>query len=72
MGFDFAVSIKPAALIGPFNPGDSIEVCIYTTLNHVPGIPTSADFTNYAEISYARDTNGVDQSANDNIDPFKQ
>lgn len=65
-----AVSIKPAPLVGPFNPGDSIEVCIYTTLAHVPGSPTAADFTNYSEISYARDTNGVDQSANDIDSPL--
>jgi len=61
-----AVSIKPA----PFRTGDTLDICIYTTLTHVPGNPTSANFTNYSEISYARDTAGVNQSANDIDSPL--
>ncbi|MBK6480870.1 MAG: DUF11 domain-containing protein [Saprospiraceae bacterium] len=65
-----AVSIKPSPLTPPFNPGDTLEVCLYATLQHVPGDPVKADFTNVAEISYARDTLGVNQSANDIDSPL--
>ncbi|MGB2733087.1 MAG: SdrD B-like domain-containing protein, partial [Saprospiraceae bacterium] len=61
-----AVSIKPAT----FRRGDTIDICLYATLQHVPGDPVKADFTNVAEISYARDTLGVNQSANDIDSPL--
>ena len=64
-----AISIKP--YIEPhFNPGDTIELCIYTTLQPIPGIADISDFTNYSEISYARDTAGINQSANDIDSPL--
>ncbi|HNR08518.1 MAG TPA: SdrD B-like domain-containing protein, partial [Saprospiraceae bacterium] len=69
---DWALGAVPINVYSqpPFNPGDTLEICIYTTLEHVPGSPTAADFTNFAEISFARDTNGVDQSANDIDSPL--